>query len=575
MDATRKPLRIPPAMAVYAEEHGVFDIIQKMVEKVLVDRPEDPIQYMIDHLSNDNDDVPRVFILGPPASGKHTMAKLLCKRLNATHLTPENVLSSDVSLLVKEAQSYRDKGQEVPDELWAKLMRERLSQVDCIKRGWVLEGFPKTRDQALMLQMAGVCPGHLVVLDAPDIVLIERNMGKRIDITDGEVYHTTFDWPSDPAVQRNLVEPEGISEEETGQRLLEFHRNIPGLLRTYSKVSKKINVDQPYMDVFSQVLTFVLSKQRSLAPHTPRILLYGPPGSGRSLQASLLAQKYGIINICCGQVLKEAVADQTKLGELIQPYIENDQQGGTLHSLIVSDALVLYSSVLVHKHKCTESTILVPAEPLNRPNTDPNPKAGHRRKDLIVRIEDSYDFRTVCGESRHFSSGGDQSFGRSDRLENFCRLPIISLRVLPISRKLRVKKPLACNECQRDVKQKTIVCHCLLIMVFSLDLSDDVVIERLSLCMTDPVSGERYHSIYKPAPRSEVQERLQQNPKYSEEKVQARLDVYHANADELEEFYQDVIHINADQDPYTVFEFIESYIVSPLPKSLPEEPTSP
>ncbi|OCT71958.1 hypothetical protein XELAEV_18034936mg [Xenopus laevis] len=57
---------------------------------------------------------------------------------------------------------------------------------------------------------------------------------------------------------------------------------------------------------------------------------------------------------------------------------------------------------------------------------------GHRRKDLIVRIEDSYDFRTVCGESRHFSSGGDRSFGRSDRLENFCRLPIISLRVLPI-----------------------------------------------------------------------------------------------------------------------------------------------
>ncbi|XP_041428054.1 adenylate kinase 8 isoform X1 [Xenopus laevis] len=447
MDATRKPLRIPPAMAVYAEEHGVFDIIQKMVEKVLVDRPEDPIQYMIDHLSNDNDDVPRVFILGPPASGKHTM--------------------------------------EVPDELWAKLMRERLSQVDCIKRGWVLEGFPKTRDQALMLQMAGVCPGHLVVLDAPDIVLIERNMGKRIDITDGEVYHTTFDWPSDPAVQRNLVEPEGISEEETGQRLLEFHRNIPGLLRTYSKVSKKINVDQPYMDVFSQVLTFVLSKQRSLAPHTPRILLYGPPGSGRSLQASLLAQKYGIINICCGQVLKEAVADQTKLGELIQPYIENDQQ--------VPDNFVL--KILTDHLSSLES-------------------AKH-------------------GWVLH---GFPQDTDQAALLKDAGFMP---------------------NR------------------VFSLDLSDDVVIERLSLCMTDPVSGERYHSIYKPAPRSEVQERLQQNPKYSEEKVQARLDAYHANADELEEFYQDVIHINADQDPYTVFEFIESYIVSPLPKSLPEEPTSP
>uniref|UniRef100_F7E2P6 Adenylate kinase 8 n=1 Tax=Xenopus tropicalis TaxID=8364 RepID=F7E2P6_XENTR len=474
MDATRKPLRIPPAMALYAEEQGVFDIIQKMVKKVLVDRPKDPIQYMIDHLSNDNDDVPRVFILGPPASGKHTMAKLLCKRLNATHLTPESVLSSDVSLLAKEAQSYRDKGQEVPDELWAKLMQQRLSKVDCIKRGWILEGFPKTREQALKLQMAGICPDHLVVLDAPDIVLIERNMGKRIDTANGEVYHTTFDWPSDPTVQRNLVEPEGISEEETGLRLIEYHRNIPGILRTYPKTSKKINADQPYMDVFSQVLTFVLSKPRSLAPHTPRILLYGPPGSGRSLQASLLAQKYGIVNICCGQVLKEAVADQTKLGEVIQPYIENDQQGGNSFFL--------------------------------RFLTNLNPTSFNKSP--------SEDFHLVA-------------------------LPAVTDRV------------------------------------FSLDLSDDVVIERLSLCMTDPVSGERYHDIYKPAPSSEVHERLQQNPRHSEQRVQARLDMYHANAEELDEFYPDVIHINADQDPYTVFEFIESYTVSPLPRPLPEEPTSP
>ncbi|KAG8453950.1 hypothetical protein GDO86_000539 [Hymenochirus boettgeri] len=111
--------------------------------------------------------------------------------------------------------------------------------------------------------------------------------------------------------------------------------------------------------------------------------------------------------------------------------------------------------------------------------------------------------------------------------------------------------------------------------VFFLDISDDVVIERLSLCMTDPVSGERYHNIYNPAPRPEVYSRLQQNPELSEEKIQARLDMYHANVEELEEFYQDIIHINADQDPYTVFEIIESHIVKPLSKSLPEEPTLP
>ncbi|KAM4662771.1 adenylate kinase 8 [Discoglossus pictus] len=484
MDATAKPLRIPPEMSVYAERHKVFEIIQKMVEKLLVDKPADPIQYLIDHLHNDNDEVPRIVILGPPASGKHTMAKLLCKRLNATHLTPENLLSNDVSLLVEQAQSYKDEGQEIPDVLWAKLIQERLSKVDCMKRGWILEGFPQTREQALMLQMTGTTPDHTVILEAPDIVLIERNMGKRIDLTTGEVYHTTFDWPSDPDVQRNLVEPEGISEEETGKKLLEYHRNIPGILRTFSKLYKMINADQPCMDVFSQVLTFVLSRPRSLAPHTPRVLLYGPPGSGRSLQAALLAQKYGIVNICCGQVLKEAVTNETKLGELIKPYIENGQQ--------VPDTFVL-KVLTEHLSKLEAAT-------------------------------QGWVLHGFPRDTEQASLLNDAGF-----LPN---------------------------------------------RVYFLNISDDAAIERLSLCMTDPISGDRYHNLYKPAPTTEVHERLLQNPKDCEKKVQARLDMYHANAEELEEFYQDVIHVNADQDPYTVFEFIESCIVNPLPKSVPGDPTS-
>ncbi|XP_075434869.1 adenylate kinase 8 isoform X2 [Ascaphus truei] len=485
MDATTKPLRIPPEMSVYAEENKVFDILQKMVGNLLVDRPEDPIQYLIDHLRNDNDEIPRIFLLGPPASGKHTMAKLVCKHLNATHLTPEDLLSNDGPLLAKEALSYRDKGQEIPNGLWAKLIQERLLKVDCKKRGWVLEGFPQTREQALMLQMTGTAPDHVVVLDAPDTVLIERNMGKRMDCSTGEVYHTTFDWPDDPEVQINLVEPEGISEEETGQRLLEYHRNIPGILRTFTKICKKINADQPCMDVFSQVLTFVLSRARTVAPHTPRVLLYGPPGCGRSLQAALLAQKYDIVNVCCGQVLKEAVADQTKLGALMKPYIESELQ--------VPDNLVLK---------------------------------------ILARHLSRLDCATYGWVLHGFPRDTDQAG--------------------------------ALNYAGFHPNR-----------VFFLDIPDDAAMERVSLCVTDPVSGERYHSIYKPAPRIEVHDRLQQNPKDCEQKVQERLDIYHANAEELEEFYQDVIHVNADQDPYTVFEFIESCIVKPIPKRAPEKPMSP
>ncbi|NXT29918.1 KAD8 kinase, partial [Syrrhaptes paradoxus] len=296
---------------------------QNMLEELLIHKPDDPIQYMINHLKQNNDDAPRICVLGPPASGKTTVTMWLCKHLDAIHISQETLLFKEILALTNEAKAYKEKNQKIPSALWANLIQERLSNVDCIKQGWILEGFPENQEQAWMLQSAGIIPRHVVVLYAPDTVLIERNSGKRLDPITGEVYHTTFDWPRDLLVQQRLVKPEDLSEQEMSKKLLEYHRNFPGVFQIYQKVLKSINADQPSVDVLSQVLTYVQTRHRSAAPFTPRILFCGPPGSGKSLQAAIIAQKYGIVNICCGQLLKEAVADKTKLGGLVKPYIDN------------------------------------------------------------------------------------------------------------------------------------------------------------------------------------------------------------------------------------------------------------
>ncbi|KAF3820977.1 hypothetical protein GH733_011130, partial [Mirounga leonina] len=159
-----------------------------------------------------------------------------------------------------------------------------------------MDGIPETREQALMIQTLGITPRHVIVLSAPDTVLIERNLGKRIDPQTREIYHTTFDWPSESEIRNRLMVPGGISELETARKLLEYHRNIIRILPAYPKILKVINADQPCVDVFYQALTYVQTNHRSNAPFTPRVLLCGPVGSGKSLQAALLAQKYGLVN---------------------------------------------------------------------------------------------------------------------------------------------------------------------------------------------------------------------------------------------------------------------------------------
>lgn len=102
--------------------------------------------------------------------------------------------------------------------------------------------------------------------------------------------------------------------------------------------------------------------------------------------------------------------------------------------------------------------------------------------------------------------------------------------------------------------------------MFFLNVPNDSVIERLTLRSTDPITGDRYHSLYNPPRTQEVKDRLEKHHKDEEEKVKSRLSQYHAYVEELADLYTQGQQINADQDPHTVFECIESMIVNPLPK---------
>ncbi|XP_015423282.1 PREDICTED: adenylate kinase 8-like [Myotis davidii] len=76
MDATTGPHRIPPEMPQYGERHHVFEMMQSLLEQLLIHQPTDPLQFMIEHLHRNNDCVPKIVVLGPPASGKTTIVSV-------------------------------------------------------------------------------------------------------------------------------------------------------------------------------------------------------------------------------------------------------------------------------------------------------------------------------------------------------------------------------------------------------------------------------------------------------------------------------------------------------------------
>lgn len=318
MDQTSRPLLIPPNFALYAEKHGIFDLYQRFLKQLIIYKPDEPIQFLIDFVKKDANSS-AIVILGPPSSGKKTIGKSLAKKTGAILLNKNNLLENiPVNLSVEINKANKDRL--LPDQ-WAKLIKQRVEDFDCVRKGWILENYPQTREQALAMLSAGAIPKHCVFLTAPDNVLVERAAGKRIDQKTEDIYHTTFDMPLDPAVRDRLKVPLNYTEADIRQRLVVYNRHFQGLHQCLSSNSKEFNVDQPKGDVYNQVLEFISRPARTVAPITPRIVLIGATGSGKATQAMLIAKKYDIVNVSMPQLIKQAIASDSLLGNACKQYL--------------------------------------------------------------------------------------------------------------------------------------------------------------------------------------------------------------------------------------------------------------
>ena len=186
----------------------------------------------------------KIILLGAPGAGKGTQAQFLTKTFDIPQISTGDMLRAAIKAgtdLGKLAKSFMDSGKLVTDEIIIGLVKDRITHDDC-KKGFLLDGFPRTVPQADALQAAGVAIDAVIEIDVPDSEIVKRMSGRRAHLASGRTYHIVYNPPKvegkDDATGEDLVQRDDDKENIVLDRLSVYHELTQPLVAYYQEVSK-------------------------------------------------------------------------------------------------------------------------------------------------------------------------------------------------------------------------------------------------------------------------------------------------------------------------------------------------
>lgn len=204
----------------------------------------------------------KIILLGPPGIGKGTIAKMISAKYMIPQISTGDLLRENIAKgtsLGKEAKKYMDAGQLVPDELVIDMLDERLKKEDC-KKGFILDGFPRTIPQAEALDKIGVKIEIVINFIASERTIVKRLSGRRTCKKCNHIYHVEnipskksgiCDKCGGELYQRDDDKPDVIK-----QRLKTYNELTAPLIAHYSSkdLLEEINAEKTPEEIFENVV---------------------------------------------------------------------------------------------------------------------------------------------------------------------------------------------------------------------------------------------------------------------------------------------------------------------------------
>jgi len=214
-----------------------------------------------------------IILLGCPGAGKGTQAKLIEKKYNIKQISTGDILREEVKkgtelgLKVKE---YMDKGELVPDEIVIKIVEKRLK--NC-KNGFILDGFPRTLNQALkldeILEKLDMKIDAVINIEVSEDEVIRRLAYRRSCRKCGAVYNLIYNPPKNDEIcdfcNEPLYQRDDDKEDVVRRRFKVYKESTEPLINFYKEkgILYTINGERDVDEVFNSIAEILENIQKS------------------------------------------------------------------------------------------------------------------------------------------------------------------------------------------------------------------------------------------------------------------------------------------------------------------------
>lgn len=190
-----------------------------------------------------------LILLGAPGAGKGTQAEVICNALNIPTISTGNMLRAAVKAGTEyglQAKSAMDAGALVTDEIVIGILKDRILEDDC-KKGFILDGFPRTVPQAEALDAMGITIDKVVEIYVSDEKIQQRLSGRRVCEDCGSSYHLDYKPTKVEGVCNSCGGKTVIRKDDEPatvlDRLKTYHEKTAPLKDYYAKQGKLVTVE--------------------------------------------------------------------------------------------------------------------------------------------------------------------------------------------------------------------------------------------------------------------------------------------------------------------------------------------